>query len=99
MNATDMAAVVERNAVPVVFLNVLMRQLGLPVPAVPTLLLTGSPAHGPQPLDQLSAVAVLTLVLAEHDPLEQAVRDWPDTDPRPLSQATPHRTAFNSESI
>lgn len=65
MNATDVAAAVERNAVPVVFLNVLMQQLGLPVPAVPTLLLAGSLAPGPQPLGQVLATAVLASVLAD----------------------------------
>jgi membrane protein DedA with SNARE-associated domain/rhodanese-related sulfurtransferase len=65
MNATDIAAAVERNAVPVVFLNVLMQQLGLPVPAVPTLLLAGSLAVGPQPLGQVLAAAVLASVLAD----------------------------------
>jgi membrane protein DedA with SNARE-associated domain/rhodanese-related sulfurtransferase len=65
MNATDVAAAIERNAVPVVFLNVLMQQLGLPVPAVPTLLLAGSLAMGPQPLGQVLAAAVLASVLAD----------------------------------
>jgi len=65
MNAADIAAAVERNAVPVVFPNVLMQQLGLPVPAVPTLLLTGSLALGPQPLGQVLAAAVLASVLAD----------------------------------
>ena len=39
MNIAEIAGAVERNAVPVVFVNVLLEQLGLPVPAVPTLLL------------------------------------------------------------
>lgn len=65
MNATEIAELVERNAVPVVFLNVLMQQLGLPVPAVPTLLLAGSLAMGPQPLGQVLAAAVLASVLAD----------------------------------
>ena len=65
MNAADITAAVERNAVPVVFLNVLMQQLGLPVPAVPTLLLAGSLALGPQPLGQVLAAAVLASVLAD----------------------------------
>jgi membrane protein DedA with SNARE-associated domain len=37
----------QRDAVAIVFLNVLLQQLGLPVPAVPTLLLTGSLAAAP----------------------------------------------------
>lgn len=50
---------------PVVFLNVLMQQLGLPVPAAPSLLLTGSLALGSQPLGQVRAAAVLASVLAD----------------------------------
>lgn len=65
MNATDIAVAIERNAVPFVFLNVLMQQLGLPVPAVPTLLLAGSLALGPLPLGQMLAAAVLASVLAD----------------------------------
>jgi membrane protein DedA with SNARE-associated domain len=65
VNATDIAAAVEPNAVPVVFLNVLIQQLGLPVPAVPTLLLAGSLALGPRPLDQVLAAAVLASVLSD----------------------------------
>jgi membrane protein DedA with SNARE-associated domain len=65
MNVSEIAAAVERNAVPVVFLNVLMQQLGLPVPAVPTLLLAGSLALGPLPLGQALAAAVLASVLAD----------------------------------
>lgn len=65
MNVSEIAAAVERNAVPVVFFNVLMQQLGLPVPAVPTLLLTGSLVLGPLPLAQALAAAVLASVLAD----------------------------------
>ena len=32
MNIAEIAGAVERNAVPVVFVNVLLEQLGLPVP-------------------------------------------------------------------
>jgi membrane protein DedA with SNARE-associated domain/rhodanese-related sulfurtransferase len=65
MNVSEIAAAVERNAVPVVFLNVLLQQLGLPVPAVPTLLLAGSLVLGPLPLGQALAAAVLASVLAD----------------------------------
>jgi membrane protein DedA with SNARE-associated domain/rhodanese-related sulfurtransferase len=65
MNFSEISAAVERDAVPVVFLNVLMQQLGLPVPAVPTLLLAGSLALGPLPLGQALAAAVLASVLAD----------------------------------
>ena len=65
MNFSEISSAVERNAVPLVFVNVLMQQLGLPVPAVPTLLLAGSLALGPLPLGQALAAAVLASVLAD----------------------------------
>lgn len=65
MNISEISSAVERNAVPLVFVNVLMQQLGLPVPAVPTLLLAGSLALGPLPLGQALAAAVLASVLAD----------------------------------
>ena len=65
MNIAEVAAAVERNAVPVVFLNVLLQQLGLPVPAVPTLLLAGSLAVAPLALGQALAAAVVASVIAD----------------------------------
>jgi membrane protein DedA with SNARE-associated domain/rhodanese-related sulfurtransferase len=65
MSATEIAAAVANNAMTVVFLNVLMQQLGLPMPAVPTLLLAGSLAAGPLPLVQVVGAAVLASVLAD----------------------------------
>jgi membrane protein DedA with SNARE-associated domain/rhodanese-related sulfurtransferase len=65
MNVAEIAGAVERNAVPVVFLNVLLQQLGLPVPAVPTLLLAGSLAVAPQALGKALAAAVLASVIAD----------------------------------
>ena len=65
MNLADIAQAVERNAVPVVFINVLLQQLGLPVPAVPTLLLTGSLALGAPQLGAALAAAVLASLLAD----------------------------------
>ena len=59
MNLADIAQVVERNAVPVVFVNVLLQQLGLPVPAVPTL------ALAPPQLGAALAAAVLASLLAD----------------------------------
>jgi membrane protein DedA with SNARE-associated domain/rhodanese-related sulfurtransferase len=44
---------------------VLMQQMGLPVPAVPTLLLAGSLAFGLLPLGQVLAAAVLASLLAD----------------------------------
>ena len=65
MNIAEVAAAVERNAVPVVFVNVLLQQLGLPVPAVPTLLLAGSLAVAPLALGQALAAAVVASVIAD----------------------------------
>ncbi|MEQ1517160.1 MAG: sulfurtransferase, partial [Usitatibacteraceae bacterium] len=65
MNITDLTAALQRDAVWVVFANVLLQQLGLPIPAVPTLLLAGSLAmsfgHG----GQLLAAAVVASMLAD----------------------------------
>ena len=65
MNVADIASAVERNAVPVVFVNVLLQQLGLPVPAVPTLLLAGSLAAAPPVLAKALAAAVVASVVAD----------------------------------
>lgn len=65
MNLVDITQAVERNAVPVVFVNVLLQQLGLPVPAVPTLLLAGSLALAPAQLGAALAAAVVASLLAD----------------------------------
>jgi len=65
MNVAEIASAVERNAVPVVFVNVLLQQLGLPVPAVPTLLLAGSLAAAPPALGNALAAAVAASVAAD----------------------------------
>jgi membrane protein DedA with SNARE-associated domain/rhodanese-related sulfurtransferase len=65
MNVTEIASAIERNAVPVVFVNVLLQQLGLPVPAVPTLLLAGSLMASPSVLAKALAAAVLASVVAD----------------------------------
>lgn len=65
MNVADIAEAVERNAVAVVFVNVLLQQLGLPVPAVPTLLLAGSLASTPSVLAKALAAAVVASVVAD----------------------------------
>ena len=53
------------NAVWVVFANVLLQQLGLPVPAVPTLLAAGSLAMSFGEAGQLLAAAILASVFAD----------------------------------
>ena len=65
MKLDELAQALSRDAASVVFLNVLLQQLGLPVPAVPTLLLVGSLALGPWPLGQALAMAVLASLLAD----------------------------------
>jgi len=65
MNVAEIADTVERNAVPVVFVNVLLQQLGLPVPAVPTLLLAGSLATAPPVLAKALAAAVVASLVAD----------------------------------
>jgi len=65
MNVAEIAAAVERNAVAVVFVNVLLQQLGLPVPAVPTLLLAGSLATAAPVLSKLLAAAVVASIVAD----------------------------------
>src|SRR5262245_4994104 len=47
MNIAELVVAIERNAVPFVFVNVLLEQLGVPLPALPTLLLAGSLAATP----------------------------------------------------
>ncbi len=54
-----------RDAVWVVFLNVLLQQAGLPVPAVPTLLLAGSLAATSGELASLLAAAIVASVVAD----------------------------------
>ncbi|MCJ0764862.1 VTT domain-containing protein [Variovorax terrae] len=53
------------DAVTVVFLNVLLQQIGLPVPAVPTLLLAGSLALSAGSLGPVLVAAILASVLAD----------------------------------
>ena len=54
----------QHDAVAWVFVNVFMQQMGLPVPALPTLLLAGSLAAAPSALGQMLAAAVLASVAA-----------------------------------
>lgn len=65
MDMVQINEAIQRNAVWVVFLNVLLQQLGLPVPAVPTLLLAGSLMASPGQLGKILAFAILASVLAD----------------------------------
>ncbi len=65
MDIAQITETLRQDAVTVVFFNVLLQQLGLPVPAVPTLLLAGSLATTSGSLGQVLAAAVVASVLAD----------------------------------
>ena len=65
MDIAQITQTLRQDAVTVVFFNVLLQQLGLPVPAVPTLLLAGSLAATSGSLGQVLAAAVVASVLAD----------------------------------
>lgn len=65
MDISQISEALQRDAVWIVFLNVLLQQIGLPVPAVPTLLLAGSLILAPDHFAQLLTVAVLASVIAD----------------------------------
>lgn len=65
MDLSQLSESVQRDAVWVVFLNVLLQQAGFPVPAVPTLLLAGSLAASPGQLTQMLAAAIAASVFAD----------------------------------
>ena len=65
MNINDITAALRANAVRVVFANVLRQQLGLPLPAVPTLLPAGSLAASYGQAGALLVAAVLASVIAD----------------------------------
>ena len=57
MDIAQLSQALHRDAVWVLFLNVLLQQVGLPVPAVPTLLIAGSLMVAPGQLGQVLAAA------------------------------------------
>ena len=65
MDLPSLSQALQRDAVAIVFLNVLLQQLGLPVPAVPTLLLAGSMAAAPGQAGKMLAAAVFASVIAD----------------------------------
>ena len=65
MDLMQISQTLQRDAVWVVFLNVMLQQLGLPVPVLPTLLLAGSLMATPAQLGMLLVVAVIASVLAD----------------------------------
>ena len=65
MDVSNLTAALKHDAVGVVFVNVLLQQLGLPVPTVPTLLIAGSLAFSTGWVAQLVAAALVASVLAD----------------------------------
>ena len=65
MELSQISESLQRDAVWVVFLNVLLQQAGLPVPAVPTLLLAGSLAVSSGQLANILAAAIVASVIAD----------------------------------
>lgn len=65
MEIAQITRALQQDAVTVVFLNVLLQQIGLPVPAVPTLLLAGSLATTPSSLGKVLAAALVASVIAD----------------------------------
>lgn len=65
LDLDQIRATLQRDAVWVVFANVLMQQLGLPVPVVPTLLVAGSLLVGAGQGGAMLAAAVLASVMAD----------------------------------
>ena len=62
----ELTALILRHGVGFVFLNVFLQQLGIPVPAVPTLLVAGAlAADGRLPFERLLAAAFLATVAAD----------------------------------
>lgn len=65
MEFSQISESLQRDAVWVVFLNVLLQQSGFPVPAVPTLLLAGSLAVSFGQLGSILAAAIVASVIAD----------------------------------
>lgn len=65
MDLLSLSQTLQRDAVAIVFVNVLLQQVGLPVPAVPTMLLAGSLAAAPGPVAKILAAAVVASMLAD----------------------------------
>lgn len=65
MEMIDIARTLQQDSPMVVFANVLLQQLGLPVPAVPALLLAGSLAASPLALSKVCLLAVAASVVAD----------------------------------
>ena len=65
MNTVEITDAIRNNAMPLVFVNVFLHQLGVPVPAIPTLLIAGSLAPSYGFGAWLLVVSVLASLLAD----------------------------------
>jgi membrane protein DedA with SNARE-associated domain/rhodanese-related sulfurtransferase len=65
MDITSITGAIQQSPVWVVFVNVLLQQLGLPLPAVPTLLVAGSLAGSSGQAVQMLTAAVLASLIAD----------------------------------
>jgi membrane protein DedA with SNARE-associated domain/rhodanese-related sulfurtransferase len=65
VDISQISQTLREDAATVVFVNVLLQQIGLPVPAVPTLLLAGSLVATPGSLGKMLAAAILASVIAD----------------------------------
>lgn len=65
MDITPITEAIQRDPASIVFANVLLQQLGLPVPVLPTLLVAGSLAGSAGQLVQVLTAAVLASVIAD----------------------------------
>ncbi len=65
MDVSAIVDAVRRDAVSVLFINVLLQQLGLPVPAVPTLIVVGGLVATPGDAGRLLATAMLASLIAD----------------------------------
>ncbi|TXG94780.1 MAG: hypothetical protein E6R10_01155 [Rhodocyclaceae bacterium] len=65
MELSQITDALQRDVVSVVFMNVLLQQLGLPLPAVPTLLLAGSLLVSAGQLPMVLAAAIVASVVAD----------------------------------
>ena len=65
MNIAATISALQQHGGEIVFISVLMQQIGLPIPAVPTLLVAGSLAASPGQATQMLLAAVLASVIAD----------------------------------
>jgi membrane protein DedA with SNARE-associated domain/rhodanese-related sulfurtransferase len=65
MDITPVTEAIQRDPISVVFVNVLLEQLGLPIPAIPTLLVAGSLAGSSAHAVQIVTAAVVASVIAD----------------------------------